>query len=187
MVTNAVASVDSEVRVATQLQGTGRASTFNQKCAIGLCLTAVIGAGVLALVLLPLIDWLIAILKWVEKLGLWAPVFVVGMYTVGAVVTAPGTPMHFGCGALFGIGWGLAINVCGYMIGSSCGFLLGRYLLQVRVRRVSLPLSFPASFYRCCNGTLTKKFAVCCQAETVAFVASDSEQSTGPHGLLVPA
>ncbi len=143
---NAAASADTEARVGAPLDGAESASSPKRKCALGLLFAAAVGAGVLALLFLPLIDWLIAILKWVERLGYWAPVFVIGLYIVGAVVTAPGTPMHFGCGALFGVGWGLAINIAGYLLGSSCGFLLGRYLLQARVRRVSLRCHGPSTY-----------------------------------------
>jgi hypothetical protein len=197
--------IDGEQRVAAPLPAAGSCRfARRRRCAMVVAFTCVVTAGVLAMAYLPLIDWMIAILKWVQDLGSWAPLFVIGLYGVGALVTAPGTPMHFGCGALFGLGWGLAINICAYTFGSACGFLLGRYLLQARVHRVSaIPSAFPVLWrsslpssqfgehddQRLLNWPdrcAAVPIAVRGHTEAMAAVAADLEQSTGTHGVLVP-
>lgn len=41
-----------------------------------------------------------------QKLGLWAPIFYILLYTIGTILILPSTPLNLSGGAIFGIWWG---------------------------------------------------------------------------------
>lgn len=43
---------------------------------------------------------------WLKKLGIWAPIAYVFLYTIGTILILPSTPLNLSGGALFGIWWG---------------------------------------------------------------------------------
>lgn len=43
---------------------------------------------------------------WLKKMGIWAPIVYVVLYTVGTTLILPSTPLNLSGGALFGVWWG---------------------------------------------------------------------------------
>ena len=87
-------------------------------------------AGVLALIFLPVLEWVIAILRWIQDRGVGGAVIFVLLYAPTAVLCGPSAALHVSCGALWGVGWGLTASIAGYNLGAVSGFLTGRYLLR---------------------------------------------------------
>ncbi len=44
--------------------------------------------------------------NFLNRLGIWAPVIYVLLYTIGTILLLPSTPLNLSGGALFGIWWG---------------------------------------------------------------------------------
>lgn len=90
-------------------------------------LAALFGAGlVVGLFILPVRDYLTALLEWVHKLGVWGPIVLAGFYVVAAVFFLPGSVLTLGAGFLFGVREGLLTVVIGANLGACAAFLVGR-------------------------------------------------------------
>lgn len=92
------------------------------------------GAGLLAVLLaiklLPLQEWMIDLLAWIQSLGPAAPVILVLVYVVACVLLVPGTIITLGAGFLFGLGQGYIVVAVGSVVGSTAAFLIGRTLAR---------------------------------------------------------
>lgn len=66
------------------------------------------------------------ILQWVEELGLWAPVFFVGLYLCTAGILLPVVVLTIGAGVLFGIIGGTILITFAYCLSASILFLISR-------------------------------------------------------------
>ena len=89
-------------------------------------LIVIICALVTALWLLPLKQYMVAVLEWTQGLGAWGPVFVVAFYVVATVFFLPGSVLTLGAGFLFGVPLGLATAWTGAVVGACAAFLVGR-------------------------------------------------------------
>ncbi|MFQ5565624.1 MAG: TVP38/TMEM64 family protein [Paracoccaceae bacterium] len=69
-----------------------------------------------------------AIERWLEGLGSWAPVILVMLWVVWAVLFLPGALLGLAGGALFGPVWGALWNLCGATLGASLAFLAARFV-----------------------------------------------------------
>ena len=65
---------------------------------------------------------------FLERAGMWAPLFFVFIYAAGVCVFLPGTLLTAIGAAIFGPYWGFLYVWIGAMIGSSLAFLIGRHL-----------------------------------------------------------
>src|SRR5262245_1141692 len=74
--------------------------------------------------------WLAAIQAWSAGLGVWGPIAYVGLYSIGAVIGAPGSLLTMASGALFGLAVGTPVVLAGATIGASLAFLIARYLAR---------------------------------------------------------
>jgi uncharacterized membrane protein YdjX (TVP38/TMEM64 family) len=83
---------------------------------------AVVTAGAL----LPVREWLLAFLAWSQGLGVWGPIFLVGLYVIGTVLFLPGSILTLGAGFAFGLVRGLPAVLAGAVLGAAAAFLLGR-------------------------------------------------------------
>ena len=88
-------------------------------CLVVICL-------ILAVVLLPVKDWLVTLLQWTQGLGLWGPVFVVALYIVACVIFLPGSVLTLGAGFIFGLPAGTITVSIGSTLGACAAFLVGR-------------------------------------------------------------
>ena len=77
-------------------------------------------------VLLPVKDYLNAVLEWTDGLGVWGPVVVAGVYIVACVLFLPGSVLTLGAGFLFGVVTGTITVSIGSTIGACAAFLVGR-------------------------------------------------------------
>nr|BFE61913.1 hypothetical protein GCM10020063_064390 [Dactylosporangium thailandense] len=67
-------------------------------------------------------------------LGWWAPVACAGLYGVACLSPLPKTVLTLAAGALFGVAGGLAVVVCGALLGAVAALYLGRLLGRDAVR-----------------------------------------------------
>jgi len=70
------------------------------------------------------------ILLWVQSLGSTGAIAFIFIYIVATVALVPGSILTLGAGLLFGVIWGSVYVIIGAIIGETCAFLLGRYLLR---------------------------------------------------------
>ncbi len=95
----------------------------------------VVAALVAALVLLPIDEWMTAALDWVDGLGWWGPVALVGMYIVACVFLIPGSILTLGAGAAFGVVKGSITVSVAATLGAAAAFLVGRYVARAWVEK----------------------------------------------------
>lgn len=94
-------------------------------------------AAVVALVLLGRAagSRLPGVVAWVEGLGAWGPVALIGIYAVSTVALVPGSLLTLAAGALFGVLWGTVYAFIGATLGATLAFLVSRYLARGAVER----------------------------------------------------
>ena len=91
-------------------------------------LSLIVGVA-LAIWLLPVKDWLIASLKWIDGLGWIGPLVFTAIYVPAVLLGLPSTPLNIGSGLMFGALIGTLATTAGAVLGGIIGFLLARYLL----------------------------------------------------------
>jgi uncharacterized membrane protein YdjX (TVP38/TMEM64 family) len=69
-----------------------------------------------------------ALSHFLERAGMWAPLFFVLVYTLGVCLFVPGSLLTVLGAAIFGAYWGFLYVWIGAMIGSSAAFWIGRTL-----------------------------------------------------------
>lgn len=108
----------------------------SKKGILKLLVLGIILAGLIAIVtLLPVKDYIVAILDWTKSLGVWGPVVVVLFYILACLLFLPGWILTVGAGFLFGVGWGSVTVSVGSTIGAAAAFLVGRTLARDWVRQ----------------------------------------------------
>jgi len=95
-----------------------------------LILLAVLLVLILALLVLPVKQWLIDALEWTEGLGYWGPVFVAAFYIVACVFLIPGSVLTLGAGFLFKLIIGTITVSVGSTLGACAAFLVGRTIAR---------------------------------------------------------
>jgi len=105
---------------------------------IGLALAAL---ALAALVWLPVAEWLVALVAWIEDAGAAGVAAFSGVYVLGTVVMAPGSVLTLGAGFAWGPLWGVAVVSPASVAGATLAFVLGRTLLRdwVRARVAARP------------------------------------------------
>lgn len=94
-----------------------------------------LAALILGGVTLPLGAWLIGLRQWIVSLGpAGMVVFALG-FIVTTVVLAPDWPLSVAAGLIYG-GWALPMVLVAATVAASLSFLVARYLLRERVRRL---------------------------------------------------
>ena len=76
-----------------------------------------------------------AALEWIRGLGLFGPVFFIGLYILACVFFLPGWVLTVGAGAIYGVVLGSIYVSIGSTLGATAAFLVGRYLARDRVAR----------------------------------------------------
>lgn len=91
---------------------------------------ALVAAGLVgvaaAALLLPVGEWSVALLRWIEGLGPWSKVLLCVVWIPTAVALVPGAVLTLGTGFLLGVGWGLVVVSVGSTLGAAAAFLVGR-------------------------------------------------------------
>ena len=96
---------------------------------------AVLAAGLAALRLLPVQEWLRRALDWAGQLGPWGPVLFIAVYVIATVLFLPGSVLTLGAGAVFGVVWGSIYVSVASTLGATCAFLVGRHFARDAIRR----------------------------------------------------
>lgn len=94
-----------------------------------------------AALVLPVRDWLLAGVAWIQTHGALAQVVFVLGYIAAAVLLVPGSILTLAAGFLFGLPRGVALVSIGSVLGAAAAFLVGRFLARdwVRARIETLP------------------------------------------------
>lgn len=86
---------------------------------------AIVLLGVSAFVL-PVADWALDLVGWVQGLGLLGVLLYVAVYAIATTLLVPGSLLTIGAGFVYGIWGGVAVVLPGSMLGAMAAFLLGR-------------------------------------------------------------
>jgi uncharacterized membrane protein YdjX (TVP38/TMEM64 family) len=92
----------------------------------GIVACVLVGGFVVALRLLPVKEYLEAVLSRAEEWGAWGPVVVAAIYIPACVLFLPGSILTMGAGALFGVVSGTIAVSIGSTLGATTAFILGR-------------------------------------------------------------
>lgn len=103
--------------------------------AIGIAL-ALVGLFVLFR-LLPVAAWLGAFQAWVKGLGFAGYALFALVYAACCVFFVPASVLTLGAGAVYGVGVGTAVVLCGATLGATLSFLLARTLLRKKVEKMT--------------------------------------------------
>jgi uncharacterized membrane protein YdjX (TVP38/TMEM64 family) len=76
--------------------------------------------------------------KWLETMGVFAPVIYIVLYTVGTLLILPSTPLNLTGGAIFGIWWGTLWTTVAALVAAIAAFAFTRTI--GREQDVGLPL-----------------------------------------------
>ncbi|MHC4624000.1 MAG: FAD-dependent oxidoreductase, partial [Planctomycetota bacterium] len=95
-----------------------------------LILLVALAALILALLLLPVKEWLISVLEWTQGLGYWGPVFVAAFYVAACIFFLPGSVLTLGAGFLFKVLIGVITVSIGSTLGACAAFLVGRTIAR---------------------------------------------------------
>lgn len=80
---------------------------------------------------------------WLEGLGVWAPLFLIGLMTIEVVIAPlPGGWLTIASGYLFGPWMGFVVSYIGMVLGSAIAFELARRLGQPFVKKLVKPEQF---------------------------------------------
>ena len=69
-------------------------------------------------------------LDLIQHIGWIGSVAFILLYICATIFLVPGSILTLGAGVVFGIFWGSIYVLCGALIGETCAFLLGRYLVR---------------------------------------------------------
>jgi uncharacterized membrane protein YdjX (TVP38/TMEM64 family) len=64
--------------------------------------------------------------KWLETMGVFAPVIYIVLYTVGTLLILPSTPLNLTGGAIFGIWWGTLWTTVAALVAAIAAFAFTR-------------------------------------------------------------
>lgn len=85
--------------------------------------------------LLPVESWVAGLVRWVDGVGPSAPWLFALIYAIALVFCAPGAPFSIGAGLAFGFR-AVPFAILGATLGACGCFLVSRYVLRHRARRV---------------------------------------------------
>jgi uncharacterized membrane protein YdjX (TVP38/TMEM64 family) len=64
--------------------------------------------------------------EWLRKMGVWAPIAYVFLYTLGTLLILPSTPLNLSGGALFGVWWGTLWTTVAAIVAAIVSFAFTR-------------------------------------------------------------
>ncbi len=99
-----------------------------------LLLLTIVAAAVVALIFLPVRDYIVGLAAWVRGLGWWGPAVFAVVYVVACLVL-PGAVMTLAAGYLFGIVLGTVVVSVSSVMTASLAFWLGRTLARDLIER----------------------------------------------------
>ena len=63
---------------------------------------------------------------WLERVGIWAPIIYIILYTIGTILILPSTPLNLTGGAIFGAWWGTLWTSIAALIAAMVAFAFTR-------------------------------------------------------------
>jgi len=99
-------------------------------------------AGLAATItLVPIGEWLLAAIAWIQTQGAIAWIVYVLAYIIATVLLVPGTILTLAAGFVFGLPLGVVLVSAGSVLGATAAFLVGRFLARdwIQHRISSLP------------------------------------------------
>ena len=63
---------------------------------------------------------------WLERVGIWAPILYIILYTIGTILILPSTPLNLSGGAIFGAWWGTLWTSIAALIAAIVAFAFTR-------------------------------------------------------------
>ncbi|WP_013323991.1 TVP38/TMEM64 family protein [Gloeothece verrucosa] len=63
---------------------------------------------------------------WLKKMGIWAPIIYIILYTLGTILILPSTPLNLSGGALFGVWWGTLWTTLAAIVAAVVSFAFTR-------------------------------------------------------------
>lgn len=100
-----------------------------------LLFAAVLGLLFAALKFLPLGDYVVRFLEYVQSLGAWGPLVLAVVYVVATVLMVPGTILTLGAGFVFGVLVGTIAVSAGSVLGAVAALLVGRWVAKPLIER----------------------------------------------------
>jgi len=79
---------------------------------------------------LPVKEYFVNVLEWIDELGVWGPVFLAAIYILACVLFLPGSILTLGAGFLFGPVKGTITVSIASILGATAAFLVGRFLAR---------------------------------------------------------
>jgi uncharacterized membrane protein YdjX (TVP38/TMEM64 family) len=98
-------------------------------------LIVVLAALAAAAALLPVRDWVVPGLVWIDTHRTIAWIVYIVSYVLATVLLIPGSIITLGAGFVFGLPVGVAVVSAGSVIGATCAFLIGRTFMRDWVER----------------------------------------------------
>lgn len=95
-----------------------------------LLLVVFIGAMLVTVALLPVLDWLTVALLWTESHRALAWILFVALYLIATVLVIPGSILTLAAGFAFGVPVGAILVSIGSLAGACAAFLAGRFLAR---------------------------------------------------------
>ncbi|MHC4365123.1 MAG: TVP38/TMEM64 family protein [Planctomycetota bacterium] len=89
-------------------------------------LGVIIAVLITAVILLPVKQWLVKALEWINSLGVYGPVFVVVFYIAACILFLPGSILTLGAGFIFKLIAGTITVSIGSTLGACAAFWVGR-------------------------------------------------------------
>jgi len=89
-----------------------------------------------------------ALESWVAGLGPWGVLALIGLFALGTSVLLPESVLGVAAGALFGLGWGVAVSLAGNLLAAVLQYALSRRLLRARIQRTLEARPFLAAIQR---------------------------------------
>jgi len=98
-----------------------------------------------AVIVLPVLPWLMSLFEYIAGLGPWGPVALAGFYALSCVLLLPASIPTFAAGVLFGLVKGTIVAMAGGTAGACAAYWVGRLLARDWVaRRVARSRRFTA-------------------------------------------
>jgi uncharacterized membrane protein YdjX (TVP38/TMEM64 family) len=63
---------------------------------------------------------------WLKKMGIWAPIAYIILYTLGTILILPSTPLNLSGGAIFGVWWGTLWTTIAAIVAAIVSFAFTR-------------------------------------------------------------
>ena len=93
-----------------------------------------LGGLITAWLVLPVSNWLLALVDWVRAAGATGFITYAALYALATVLLLPGSVLTLGAGFVYGPIWGVLLASPASVLGATLAFLLGRFVARDWIR-----------------------------------------------------